>query len=404
VYVTPISGTFSTTGDSGKIASCIFICDLNYIRKLVNIGAGDEMVNFSVYDGSGRIIASGGHTQNQGNTNIEIRSPAENMGLTVVATGDPSGMAAGRDVTIRFIRDFFLFSSILLVMITVAVILLLRIKIARPISSLVESMGAIGGKPLHNRLSRSHIDEIDHIVEGVNALLDEIADYTQKSLASQRRLYEMELQKNSAEIYALQSQINPHFLNNTLQCIRSIAITRGIDEIADISLAMSELFRYAMNYEDKVTVSEEISIIQQYITILKIRFQNRFVFSFDIAPEIADAEMCRMVLQPLVENAVRHGVAGRENGGHVEVTGAMAGEIIRFEVIDNGPGFGEDRLEEIRRELGSGFLETREFRKGGSFGLYNINRRLKLEYGEAYGLEIERRDEKTLVRISFPES
>jgi two-component system sensor histidine kinase YesM len=246
VYVTPISGTFSTTGDSGKIASCIFICDINYIRKLADIDAGGEMMSFSVYDESGRLIASGGHAQNQDNTNIEIRSPAENMGLTVVATGDSAGMATGRNVTIRFIRDFFVSSSILLVMITAAVIFLLRIKIARPISSLVESMGAIGDKPLHNRLSRSHIDEIDHIVEGVNALLDEIADYTQKSLASQRKLYEMELQKNSAEIYALQSQINPHFLNNTLQCIRSIAITQGIGEIADISLAMSELFRYAM--------------------------------------------------------------------------------------------------------------------------------------------------------------
>jgi sensor histidine kinase YesM len=401
VYVTPISSTFSTTGNSKKIASCIFICDLNYIRELVDIYTGDEMVNFSVYDESGRIIVSGGHEENN-NTNIEIRSTAENMGLTIVAAWDTVGIAEKNNITIRFIGDFFVFSSILLVAITVVVIILLRIKIAHPISGLVDSMGSIGNKPLHKRLNRSHIDEIDHIVEGVNALLDEIADYTQKSLASQRKLYEMELQKNAAEIYALQSQINPHFLNNTLQCIRGIAISRGINEIADISLGMSELFRYAMNYGDRVKTREEIYIIQQYITIIKIRFQNRFDFSFDIAPETLDIEICRMVLQPLVENAVHHGVTKREDGGLVELTGTTDGEIARFEVIDNGPGFEENRLEDIRRELGYSFLENRGLRKGASFGLYNINRRLKLEYGETYGLEIERRDGKTLVRISFP--
>jgi two-component system sensor histidine kinase YesM len=113
--------------------------------------------------------------------------------------------------------------------------------------------------------------------------------------------------------------------------------------------------------------------------------------------------MCRMMLQPLVENAVRHGVSKRDEGGAVEIAGNMEKGAVRFAVIDNGPGFGESCLAEIRRELACDFIESRErHRKDGCFGLYNINRRLKLNYGEAYGLEIGERDGKTLVELRFP--
>jgi two-component system sensor histidine kinase YesM len=402
VYVTPISDLFSSTGAAQKIASCIFICDLEYIRNLANINSKSNDVNFFIYDKAGHFITTGVHERDKEPGAVEFVSRAANMGLTVAASESPAGLIPDGDETVRFIRNFFVFSVFLLILITAMVIILLRVRIARPISSLVHSLGTGIDKPLHTRLKRSNIEEIDHIVEGVNTLLGEIEDYTRKSMASQQKLYEMELRKNEAEIYALQSQINPHFLNNTLQCIRSIAITRGVDEIAAISLSMSELFRYAMNYEDRVFVQDEIDIVRHYIGITNIRFRNRFVFSFDIAPEIYRCYMCRMMLQPLVENAVRHGVSKRDEGGRVEITGNMENGCVRFAVIDNGPGFGEGRLAEIRRELARNFMESREHHpKDGCFGLYNINRRLKLNYGESYGLEIGDKG-KTLVEIRFP--
>jgi two-component system sensor histidine kinase YesM len=401
VYVTPVSDLFSSTGTTQKIASCIFICDLEYIRNLVNINTGG--VNFSIYDKAGRLIASGLHAAGKDSGTAEFVSRAPGMGLTVAASGTATGLIPEGDESVRFIRNFLVFSVFLLMVITALVIILLRVRIARPISGLVRSLSTGIDKPIHTRLKRSNIEEIDHIVEGVNTLLGEIEAYTRESMASQQKLYEMELRKNEAEIYALQSQINPHFLNNTLQCIRSIAIARGVGEIAAISLSMSELFRYAMNYEDQAFVQDEIDIVRHYIGITNIRFRNRFVFSFDIAPEIYRCYMCRMMLQPLVENAVRHGVSRRDEGGTVEIAGNMENGVVHFAVIDNGPGFGEGRLAEIRRELASSFIESREYhRKDGCFGLYNINRRLKLNYGESYGLEIGGRGGKTLVEIRFP--
>jgi two-component system sensor histidine kinase YesM len=217
-------------------------------------------------------------------------------------------------------------------------------------------------------------------------------------MEDQQKLYELNLHKKEMEIYALQSQVNPHFLNNTLQCIYSIALTRGVNEIAQIAISMSELFRYSMNYDEVVSVREEIEMTKHFIAITDIRFCGRFQFKFIIDPKIYEARMCRMLLQPLVENAVRHGVAKREDGGSVEIRGSIENGIICFEVIDDGPGFGEAQLKRLSRD----FAENSEIYKGKSIGLYNTNRRLKLNYGEAYGLKIEDKDGHTHVWISFP--
>jgi two-component system sensor histidine kinase YesM len=402
VYVTPINEVFSTFGTGRKIASCIFICDLNNIKELLAATITDKTVSFSILDNSGRVVLSAGPEIRRTDKTMEFISKSEVMGLTVVAAGQPPEITAFRDESSWFIGSFFVFSFVLLVIITFMVILMLQKKIALPVSRLVKGMVTQDGKPLHVRLSPMGINELDHIVEGVNKLLNEIEEYTKASLAAQEKLYEMELRKNDAEIYALQSQINPHFLNNTLQCIRSIAIINRNDEITRITLAMSELLRYSMNYQDKVRVVEEINIVKQYVVITNIRFQNRFRFSFQIAEEILDIKMCRMILQPLVENAVHHGVSRREEGGKVEISGGNTEGVIIFEVSDNGPGFEAPVLEEIRKVLAYSFSENRETNRGRAYGLYNINRRLKLEYGESYGLEIEQKKARTLVRVRFP--
>jgi two-component system sensor histidine kinase YesM len=397
IYITPISNMYPALADARKIASCIFICELNPILEILDVTIGDELVNFSVHDMTGTLVAAGGRIPEGEKTIVELAAEVESMGLRVAASGKCIGIIPVSNDMVHFFLSFFIYSILFLTITTIIVILLLRVRIAQPVSNLVKSMAAQGGRPLHTRLKRSNIDEMDHIAEGVNNLLDEIEEYTGKIMADQHELYEM-------EIYALQSQINPHFMNNTLQCIRSIAISRGVDEIADITLAMSELFRYSMNYEETVLIKDEIDIVRHYIIIMDIRFRRRFSFSFDIDPRLYERRMCRMILQPLVENAVRHGVSKREDGGLVLILGKLEAGIARLEVIDNGGGFGNERLEEIQRMLSRSFEENRERGKEGSFGLYNINRRLKLQYGDAYGLEIERAGDKTLVRIRFPVS
>jgi two-component system sensor histidine kinase YesM len=402
IYVTPIVNLYSTVGQNKKNASCVFICDLRQVREILNSNISSGDFNIQIYDNQDQLVASKGVPPANGKKKILIVSFAKNIGLRVIAAGTSPGIINGHDENTLFILRFIVISVILLIIIHLTTIVILRLCIAQPISNLVKNIVSPDDKPLHKRLDRNNIYEINHIVDGVNILLDEISTYTQRIMADQKELYELELREHEAEIYALQSQINPHFLNNTLQCIRGIAVSHKVHEIAEIAVAMSELFRYAMNYERDALISDEIEMVKHYILITGIRFRHRFTFSFDIAPEIYGYKICRMMLQPLVENAVQHGVSRQLRGGTVEITGKIENEIISFEVADNGPGFEKKRLTEVLRELSFSFAENREMKKYGSFGLYNINRRLKLNYGEGYGLEIEHKENKTIVRIRFP--
>jgi two-component system sensor histidine kinase YesM len=403
LYVTPVIKMDSAVNDRRKIATCVLICDINSVREALKSYELEEGLNFSVYDGDDRLVLSDGPETDSIKHPVRFLSRAEFTGLRVVVTGTRQ-TAGGGDANTRFIWLFIGLSLVLLLLITGVVIFLLRMRIAQPISKLEAGIltGGGGDEQFHHRLGHSNIIEIDHVVDEVNKLLDQAEESGRRLMEDQRKIYELDLRKKEVEIYALQSQINPHFFNNTLQCIRAIALSRKVDEIARITLAMSKLLYYSMNYEEIVPAGEEIGMIQYYIDIINIRFRGRFSFNFNIDPRIYGVRMCRMLLQPLVENAVRHGVSMREEGGSVEILGRMENGVVIFEVIDDGPGFGEDKSREILSRLSRSFEENREQHKGKSFGLYNINRRLKLNYGEVYGLVIERKDGKTRVSIEFP--
>jgi two-component system sensor histidine kinase YesM len=406
VYIVPVVKMDSAINDRQKTASCVLICDINIIQETIKNYELEGGFRFSVYDDNDRLIITNGpegdfKTSRAVKTPIQFSSKAEFIGLNVVTTGTYRFLGRS-DVNTRFIWLFIGLSMVLLLLITGTVIFLLKARIALPISRLESEIMTRDNTRLHRRLVHQNIMEIDHIVDEVNKLLDEIDESTRTVMEDQQKLYELEIRKKEVEIYALQSQINPHFFNNTLQCIRSIALSRGVDEIAKITLAMSKLLNYSMNYEEIVPVKEEIELVQYYIDITNIRFLNRFTFSFNLDPRVYQARMCRMLLQPLVENAVRHGAAMREDGGSVEICGKAENGIVILEVIDDGPGFGEAKLREIRGRLSRDFEENRESYNGKSFGLYNINRRLKLNYGEAYGLEIKHTDGKTHVSLNFP--
>lgn len=397
IYITPIVKLDSAVHERQKISSCVFICNLQMVLDTLKNHEAEEGFYFSLFDGEGRMIIPNGGEKNDVKYPTRFRSDAELIGLKVLTSGSLFPISRN-DVNARFIWIFIGFSIVLLLVTAWVVIYLLRIRIALPVVKLENVMQAGNNELPRRRLSRSNITEIDHIAEGMNKLLDEIEESAGRILEDQQKLYKLDLHKKEMEIYALQSQVNPHFLNNTLQCIYSIALTRGVNEITQITLSMSELFRYSMNYDETVFVREEIKMVKHFITITDIRFCSRFHFKFTIDPRIYDIRMCRMMLQPLVENAVRHGVAKREEGGSVEIHGFMENGTVCFEIIDDGPGFDKTQINRLSWDS----EENREIYKGKSIGLYNINRRLKLNYGEAYGLKIESGDGKTRVQISFP--
>lgn len=204
------------------------------------------------------------------------------------------------------------------------------------------------------------------------------------------RSYEMELLMKQADIASLQSQINPHFLYNTLECIRGQALKEGSDDIAKITQALSRFFRYSISKQKNiVTLADELANVENYVTIQKYRFRDRFSLRIDIPDEedILDSAIPKLALQPILENAIIHGFADRVTGGLITITGYITNDQLSITVSDNGCGMDHTALERLNEKLRNKDVSTGG-KNGTGIGVQNVDRRLKLLFGDTYGLHI----------------
>ncbi|EGP9918059.1 sensor histidine kinase, partial [Listeria monocytogenes] len=200
-----------------------------------------------------------------------------------------------------------------------------------------------------------------------------------------------------AHMRALQSQINPHFLYNTLEYIRMYALSRQQEELADVVYAFSTLLRNNINQEKTTTLAEEISFCEKYVYLYQMRYPDQFAYKFEIEEAIADVEIPKFIIQPLVENYFVHGIDYQRQDNAIKVHAYREGEKIIVAVVDNGKGITANRLEEIRERLNQTEIETEQ-----SIGLRNVHERLQRFFGESYGLTIEGKEgEGTTIRLSF---
>ncbi len=248
------------------------------------------------------------------------------------------------------------------------------------------------------RMAEDGTDEIGRVIESLNGMLDEREKMDVEIQDSQRRMYETELAKKQLQILAYRNQINPHFLYNTFECIRGMALYHDMEDIAEITMALSKVFRFAVKEDNIVTVRDEIDYIKEYATIIEYRFMGKIEVNIDADEELFSRKVIKLILQPVVENAVFHGLEQKMEDGEVTVTIRRKWDaFIMFLVEDNGCGMEE---EQVRQLLDS--LEKRMDGKG--IGLANIYQRLHLFYGEDVVFEIKSRPgEGTRVMIVVPD-
>ncbi|MGI6403994.1 MAG: sensor histidine kinase [Oscillospiraceae bacterium] len=271
----------------------------------------------------------------------------------------------------------------------------------RPVRDIVNDMQRIRQGDYGFRLRFSKAKEMQEISAGVNDVLDELEKRTILMTKTQKNLYELRLLHRESQILALQSQINPHFLYNTLECVRSIAQTYRVPEIPKVLSAMIRIYRYSASKNNMGTIESEMQCGKDYAEIMQIRFGDRFRFHFQIEdPMITSAPVPRMVLQPLLENAVNHGFANQMENGEVMVGSFYRNNAVTMYVRDNGQGISAQRLVDLRKHLDEDKVTEK---KEGHIGLYNVHQRLRREFGDAYGLTIESVEgEYTKVEITIP--
>lgn len=195
--------------------------------------------------------------------------------------------------------------------------------------------------------------------------------------------YLSELRRREVEYDNLSNQINPHFLYNVLQLIQTEAIMSGNEQIEEIVISLSQMMRYALNNKQKlVCLSQEYEYTVHFLELYKKRYRKMFIYTIDIPEYLLEKPVLKFILQPLVENCIRHGFRDRKEGGMISIVGEESGRKIVLSVTDNGCGMSREKLTQVQEHIEQQIV-------GQSVGLANTNQRLKLQYGDAYGIKVD---------------
>lgn len=255
----------------------------------------------------------------------------------------------------------------------------------------------------NKRLEVKGKNEISVLTDNLNRMLDERDRTGEELRQAQRVLYETELAKQQIQVLAYRNQINPHFLYNTFECIRAMALYYDADEIAEISMALSKIFRFAIKGENIVKVEDEIANIREYAKIIHYRFRGRIEIQIESEMDTRNKSVIKLILQPIVENSVFHGLEQKLDEGKVTVrTKCLEEGRLLLEVEDNGCGIEEEKLKKMWYKMKRQSLHHSQNKQ--SIGLANIYHRLRLFYGENAEFLIESELNKgTRVKIIVPD-
>ncbi|OXS60497.1 hypothetical protein B1A99_08735 [Cohnella sp. CIP 111063] len=274
--------------------------------------------------------------------------------------------------------------GLILLLISVFVSFYISSTISRPAEVLVRAMRRVESGDLSVNVSLRTGNEIgmlgghfNHMVRRMNELI--------------KRVYESELVKKEAEVKALQSQINPHFLYNTLSIIDSMASIKKEKEISELAQRLSDIFRYSISGNDVSTIREEINQVERYLYIQKIRYKDKISETIEVDPETEKGLITKLLLQPIVENAIVHGICKSRTPGHLTIKVYLSSEeTLKIEVADDGAGMSRERLKEVQNRLREADRHSLSVEpRDGNIGIANVHRRIRHTFGEEYGLEID---------------
>ena len=259
---------------------------------------------------------------------------------------------------------------------------LVRRSVSEPIGNLTRELDRQPTKPLP---IEGNMD-IKRLAVTLNQLFENERQLTDTLLTANKRIYESQLAQNKLELQFLRSQINPHFIYNTLEVIRSISVVQQNDEIAEMVKSLAAILRYSIKGQESVALKDELHIIRCYLSIQTIRFGHRFEYAIEVEPDAEKLLIPRMCLQPLVENAFTHGLENKLSDGMLRISARIeAGELI-ISVADNGLGLPPEKAEELNRLVQQPSPEQPTHMTG--VGLINVARRIQIARGNEFGMYI----------------
>ncbi|QGG54554.1 cache domain-containing sensor histidine kinase [Paenibacillus sp. B01] len=308
-----------------------------------------------------------------------------------------------RDLKVELVemQRYLIIVGVVLVLLSIVAASVLSNMISSPMRRLIREMKRVELGNFQGVIESGSYREMDAMASSFNRMVRQIGrlvDRVRQSAAGEK----------NAELLALQSQVNPHFLYNTLDMIYWMLDEREEDDLGEVVLALSRMFRYSSHWEQgaPVTLREELEQIRDYLTIITIRLEGRVSVGIDIPEEWLDVPMPKMILQPVIENAVKHGLEPLSGDGRLELTAEAREGRLLLTVRDNGVGMPEETLARLRASFEAApqvKIQQGAERRQGGIGLANVHRRLRHTFGAGYGLQADREpDGGTVIRLTLP--
>lgn len=376
----------------------LFFVDLNYsaISDLCNNNSIEEKGYIFVLDAEGNIVYhpkqqlmyGGLKTENidaimeceedsliideGGESKLYTMSKSKRTGWTVVGAAYTSELLKNNEQA----QMWYLLVASILLLAVIGISGIISREITKPIRSLRDSMRKVQNGQFDTHVEVITENEIGSLGRSFNLMTSEIRALMEQNVYEQK-------QKRKSELKALQAQINPHFLYNTLDSIIWMSEAGENDEVVEMTSALARLLRQSIsNDKEEVELEKEIEYVKNYLTIQKMRYKDKLEFFIYVDPRVAHVPIIKLVLQPLVENAIYHGIKYKETKGNLKIYARPVDGRVEIVVADDGIGMDEDVMEHI-------FDEHRKEQKRNGVGVPNVQKRLKLQYGSEYGIRYE---------------
>ncbi len=258
--------------------------------------------------------------------------------------------------------------------------IILSYTITKPLRKLKMLMYKVKGGDLDVQFNVKSNDELGLVGNSFNHMIMRLKELIEE-------VYLTRLRKKQTELDALQGQISPHFIYNTLETIRMISVMHKVDEISELTLIFGKLLRYSVNHvNEMVTVKEELQHLKNYVFLQNKRFSNKFTLDIRVQNSVMEMRTIKLILQPIVENSILHGLERKKGAGTITIVSEQTEEFTIFIIRDNGVGIDTDTLLELNNKMEK-YEENQQ--SGTGIGLRNVNERIKLYYGDKYGLSVE---------------
>lgn len=295
----------------------------------------------------------------------------------------PVGWTVVRLIPLAFLTqdsDRALVLTIAFVLVCIALAVLIAIltsrAITRPLVQLANDMSHAGQGDMLVRSSFQSNDEVGDLARTFNTMMDQISDLMEKLVSEQRK-------KREYELMVLQAQIKPHFLYNTLEGVCSLALSSRNTDVVTMVKSLALFYRSVLSKgRSVISIREELDNIAHYLVIQKMRYGDKFDYRIDVPPALMNRSIVKLSLQPLVENAIYHGIKQKRGRGMITIEGAAHANRITISIIDDGVGFRDSNTAAL-------LLSTESFPSTNGYGMRNVHERIRLYFGAEYGLEID---------------